>query len=135
MTSGYTAELGEKDKHSNNDTPCTERCWVCIQLVVEVFGGWGNEVQEALSRVAKKRAIKTSRFWPEVLASMDCRLGITLMRQNARALLGRRSTVFGFIECVCLSSLNIMYASCILLYDYPLINYIITRVRGGAEAI
>ena len=28
-----------------------------------------------------------------------------------------------------------MYASCILLYDFHLINYMITRVRGGAEAI
>ena len=69
MTSGYTAELGEKDKHSKNDIPCTERGWVCVPLVVEVFGGWGNEAQEALSRVAKKLAIRTSRFWPEVLAS------------------------------------------------------------------
>ena len=92
MTSGYTAELGEKDKHSKNDIPCTERSWVCVPLVVEVFGGWGNEAQEALSRVAKKLAIRTSRFWPEVLASMYCHLGITLMHQNARALLGRRST-------------------------------------------
>ena len=91
MTSGYTAELGEKKKHSKNDIPCTERGWVCVPLVVEVFGDCGNEEQEALSRVAKKLAIKTSRFWPEVLASMCC-LGITLMRQNARALLGRRST-------------------------------------------
>ena len=24
-TSGYTAELGEKDKHAKNDIPCTER--------------------------------------------------------------------------------------------------------------
>ena len=92
MTSGHTAELGEKDKHSKNDIPCTERGWVCVPLVVEVFGGWGNEAQEALSRVAKKLAIRTSRFWPEVLASMYCHLGITLMHQNARALLGRRST-------------------------------------------
>ena len=92
MTSGYTAELGEKDKHSKNDIPSTERGWVCVPLVVEVFGGWGNEAQEALSRVAKKLAIRTSRFWPEVLASMYCHLGITLMHQNARALLGRRST-------------------------------------------
>ena len=54
MTSGHTAELGEKDKHSKNDIPCTERGWVCVPLVVEVFGGWGNEAQEALSKVAKK---------------------------------------------------------------------------------
>ena len=37
------------------------------------------------SRVAKKLAIRTSRFWP------DCHLGITLMSQNDRALLGRSS--------------------------------------------
>ena len=42
--------------------------------------------------LAKKLAIRTSCFWPEVLASMHCRLGITPMSQNARALLGRRAT-------------------------------------------
>ena len=93
MTSGYTAELGEQDKHAKYDIPCTARGWVCVPLVVEVFGGWGSEAQEALSRVAKKLAIRTSRFWPEVLASIYCRLGITLMRQNARALLGRTTGV------------------------------------------
>ena len=92
ITSGYTAELGEQGKHSINDIPCIERGWVCVPLVMEVFGGWGNEAHEALSRVAKKLAIRTSYFWPEVLASMYCHLGITLMHQNARALLGRRDT-------------------------------------------
>ena len=77
MTSGYTAELGEQDKHAKNDIPCTARGWVCVPLVVQVFGGWGSEAQEALSRVAKKLAIRTSRFWPEVLASIYCHLGIT----------------------------------------------------------
>ena len=38
MTSAYTAELGEKDKHSKNDIPCKERGWVCVPWVVEVFG-------------------------------------------------------------------------------------------------
>ena len=66
MTSGYTAELGEQDEHAKNDIPCTERGWVCVPLVVEVFGGWESEAQEALSRVAKKLAIRTSRFRPEV---------------------------------------------------------------------
>ena len=93
MTSGHTAELGEQDKHSKNDILCTERGWVCVTLVVEVFGGWGNEAQQALSRVAKKLAIRTSRFWPEVLASIYCGLGITQMHQNARALLGRSTGV------------------------------------------
>ena len=88
MTSGYTAELGEQDKHSKNDIPA-QREVLYIPLVVEVFGGWENEAQEVLSRVAKKLAIRTSRFWSAVLASIYCHLGITLMHQNARALLGR----------------------------------------------
>ena len=93
MTSGCTAELGEQDKHAKNDIPCRARGWVCVPLVGEVFGGWESEAQEALSRVAKKLAIRTSRFQPEVLASIYCCLGITLMRQNARALLGRTTNV------------------------------------------
>ena len=42
----YTAELGEQDKHAKNDIPFTERGWVCVPLVVEVFGGWGNGQEE-----------------------------------------------------------------------------------------
>ena len=34
MTSGYTAELEEQDKHTKNDIPCTERGWVCVPFVV-----------------------------------------------------------------------------------------------------
>ena len=64
MTSGYTAELGEQDKHAKNDIPRAERGWIRVPLVVKV---WGNETQQ---RVAKKVAIRTSHFWPEVLASL-----------------------------------------------------------------
>ena len=67
MTSGYTAELRKQDKHSKNDIHCTERGWVCVPLVMEVFGCWGNEAQEVLSRFAKKLAIRIYHFWPEVL--------------------------------------------------------------------
>ena len=87
MTSDYTAELGEQDKHSKNDVPCAERGWICVPLVVKVFGGRGNEAQ-VFSRVAKKLAIKTS----QVLASIYCRFSITLMHQNARALLARSTS-------------------------------------------
>ena len=92
MTSGYTAELGEKDKHFKKDIPVQREVgpvplWSWRYLVV----GEKKE-QEALSRVAKKLTIRTSRFWAEVLASMYCHLDIILICQNARALLGRRST-------------------------------------------
>ena len=43
MIPGSTAEKGERDKHLKNDGPCNERGWSCIPLVVEVYGGWGQE--------------------------------------------------------------------------------------------
>ena len=64
MTSGYSAELGVQDGQTTNDNliPCTERGWVCVPLVMEVFDGWKNKAQVALSRVAKKLAIRTSHL-------------------------------------------------------------------------
>ena len=37
--------------------PVKREVGVCVPLVVEVFGGWGNKAQEALSRIAKKLVI------------------------------------------------------------------------------
>ena len=59
MTSGYTAELGEKDKHSKNDIPYV--AWVCVPLVVEVFGGWGV-----------KRHKKLSQGLPRIVPGLRC---------------------------------------------------------------
>ena len=77
MISDYTAELGEQDEpHSQY----RERLGMClIDHVRKVFGGWGNEAQKTFSRVAKKLATRTSHFWAEVLASIYCYMGITLM--------------------------------------------------------
>ena len=90
MTSGYTSELGEQDKHSKNDIPCIERGWVCVPLVVEVFDG-GEMRHKKL--VAKKLAIRTDKSFLAWGLSINVlpHLGITLMHQNARALL-RRTT-------------------------------------------
>ena len=50
----------------------------------------GEMTHKKLSQgLRKKLAIRTSRFWPEVLGSIYSHLGIILMHQNARALLGR----------------------------------------------
>ena len=68
MTSGYTAELGEQDTPKRT-FPAQRKIgylshWLLRYLVV------GHVAQQALtSRVAKKLAIRTSRFWPDVLAS------------------------------------------------------------------
>ena len=54
QTCGHTAEMGEESKHSRNDEACALRGWSCIPLVAEVFGGWGNEAIDALSKFIKK---------------------------------------------------------------------------------
>ena len=63
-------ELGWWDKQPKNDVPCAERGWICVPLVVEVFGGCGNEAQHVFSRDVKK--LETGHFWPEVLATIYC---------------------------------------------------------------
>ena len=49
QTCGHAAEMGEEYKHSANDEACALRGWSCIPLVVEVFGGWGNEAIDVLT--------------------------------------------------------------------------------------
>ena len=46
--------MGEESKHFRNDEACTLRGWSCIPLVVEVFGGWGNEAIDVLSKLSNK---------------------------------------------------------------------------------
>ena len=50
------AEMGEESKHSRNNEACALRGWLCIPLVVEVFGGWGNEAINVLTKMSKKMA-------------------------------------------------------------------------------
>ena len=56
QTCGHAAEMGEEAKHSRNDEACALRGWSCIPLVVEVFGGWGNEAINVLLTISKKVA-------------------------------------------------------------------------------
>ena len=53
MTSGYTAELGEQDKHANNDIPCEER---------EV--GYVSHWSWRYLMVGEARHNKLSQGWP-----------------------------------------------------------------------
>ena len=55
----------------------------CIPLVVEVFGGWGNEAIICCLNCQKR--------WPpsEVTSTIYSRLSLILMGQNARAILAR----------------------------------------------
>ena len=83
QTCGHAAEMGEEAKHSRNDETCALRGWSCIPLVVEVFGGWGNEAINVLLTISKKVAMHLCRPLNEVISNIYSRLSLTLMRQNA----------------------------------------------------
>ena len=85
MASGNSAECGEVGKHAKYD----KLGWACIPLVVEIYGGWGCEAQECFSRLRKRLAMQMALSDNEALSQIYCLLGVTLMRQNARAILLR----------------------------------------------
>ena len=58
LASGNSAECGEVGKHAKNDEMCSSLGWTCIPLVVEVYGGWGCEAQECISRLSKRLAMQ-----------------------------------------------------------------------------
>ena len=89
QTCGHAAEMGEESKHSANDETCALRGWTCYPLVVEVFGGWGNEAINVLSKLSKKMATQLCRPLIEVISTIYSCLSLILMRQNARAILAR----------------------------------------------
>ena len=43
MSPGAAAEASEIRKHKSNDGKCGDLGWVCIALVVETYGTWGQE--------------------------------------------------------------------------------------------
>ena len=81
---GHAAEMGEESKHSANDEACALRGWSCL------FGGWGNEANDVLTKLSKKMATQLCRPLIEVTSTIYSRLSLILMRQNARAILARR---------------------------------------------
>ena len=86
LASGNSAEFGKIGKHTKNDQMCGRLGWTCIPLVVEVYGGWGCEAQGCFSRLSKRLAMQVGVCETEALSQMYCLLGVTLMRQNARAI-------------------------------------------------
>ena len=86
LASGNSAECGEVGKHAKNDEMYSELGWICIPLVVEVYGGWGCEAQECFSRLSKRLAMQMGLSDNEALSQIYCLLGVTLTGQNARAI-------------------------------------------------
>ena len=72
-----------------NDAKCKELRWLCVPLVAETYGAWGNEAVEAFSQLASRLATLTYRPKSAVLRDIYGRLNLHLVRANATAILSR----------------------------------------------
>eukprot|EP00731_Ephydatia_muelleri_P019402 Em0012g227a len=89
VTTGVAALTTELRKHSSNDTKCKELDWVCVQLVVELYGAWGKEALESISQLASRLASCSSKANSVVLTELYGRLNLHLVQANAIAILAR----------------------------------------------
>jgi len=78
-------------KHSNNDAKCAALGWLCVPLAGDVYGQWCAEAHDSFSAVATRLAVCTQVKHAVALSSIYNTLGLILARQNARAILARRS--------------------------------------------
>ena len=84
MTTGAAAWTTEQRKHFSNDAKCDELAYVCVPLVVELYGAWGKE---AISQLALRLTTCSSKAKSVVLTELYGRLNLHLVRANAIAIL------------------------------------------------
>ena len=58
VSSGAATEIR---KHNSNDGKCGDLGWVCIPLVVETYGVWGQEAVKSSAQLASRLAITFSK--------------------------------------------------------------------------
>ena len=89
VSAGSAALASEGRKHRANDAKCKELGWLCIPMVAETYGVWGNEAVEAFSQLASRLATLTCRPKSAVLRDIYGRLNLHLVRAYATAILTR----------------------------------------------
>ena len=89
VTAGSAAYAAEQRKHIANDPKCSELSWVCVPLAVELYGCWGLEARQTLSRLGSRLACQLRCSKSQAITRLYGNLSITLVRANARALLAR----------------------------------------------
>eukprot|EP00731_Ephydatia_muelleri_P026672 Em0018g772a len=89
VTAGSAALAAQIRKHRLNDERCWELGWVCIPLVVEIYGCRSTEAIQALLRLAIH--VSTRQGSPKSLVCNEIfgRLSLALVRANSRAILSR----------------------------------------------
>ena len=80
-------------KMTKNGLKWAELGWECIPLAVETYGGWpwGERAQEAFNRTSRRLAVGSASSEAGVRQDMYERLSMTLVRENAKAILARSS--------------------------------------------
>ena len=90
VSSGAAAEASEIRKHSTtNDGKCGDLGWVCIPLVVETYGAWGQEAMKSFDQLASRLAITCSKPKSAITHDLYGRLNTCLVRSVASAILSR----------------------------------------------
>ena len=89
VSSGVAAQASEIRKHNSNDAKCVELGWVCIPLVVETYGAWGQEAVKTFAHLASRLAIACSKPKSVVINEIYGRLNTSLMRSISSAILTR----------------------------------------------
>ncbi|KAL5466992.1 hypothetical protein EMCRGX_G031157 [Ephydatia muelleri] len=89
VSSGEAAQASEIRKHNSNDAKCVELGWVCIPLVVETYGAWGQEAVKTFAQLASRLAIACSKPKSVVINEIYGRLNTCLMRSISSAILTR----------------------------------------------
>ncbi|KAL5484030.1 hypothetical protein EMCRGX_G020457 [Ephydatia muelleri] len=83
------AQVTEARKHQANDPKCSELGWVCVPMVAESYGAWGDEASSIISSIASRLATSTCKSKSVVLNDIYGRLNFHLVRANATAILSR----------------------------------------------
>ncbi|KAL5484746.1 hypothetical protein EMCRGX_G021296 [Ephydatia muelleri] len=76
VSSGSAALASEGRKHRANDAKCKELGWLCVPLIANTYGAWGNEAVEPSPRLATL----TCRPKLAVLRDIYGRLSLHLLR-------------------------------------------------------
>ena len=87
VSAGTAAKAAEVCKHSKYDVNCSELGWRCTPLAVETYGAWGAEACNTFSFIASRIAIITNKPKLMILSNLYGKLGIILVRSNARAIM------------------------------------------------
>ena len=86
---GVAAESRAETKAATNGPKCHELGWRCIPMAVSVFGEWCDSGAETIGRIASHLALQTRSRITTARGAILTRLTVSLMRSNARAMLGR----------------------------------------------